>query len=347
MIETETKMIILYTLSIIGIIALLALLIFYIFKRKKISEYFGNIILGQSLNTSIKSFLVESPTPSKTTVANIIAGIIYRLTRIGFLGFFIAIVPTILLYIQNQKIESQNRLIEKQNVRLVQQTHLQEAERRSSLIFLLSNVLDKLDSELKEETNTDRILSKELIGQISSLSIAFKPYRYLDGDTLTSKLLSPERGQLLLTLVNSDLNRGTLHTIYDQGNFQYSDLSKTTIHNPHFQAIDLSFSSFENTKLINTTFYETTMIESNFNNAKARGKTTIGGSDISGSTFINSTVSEKIIGDMIKIENIIIDNKDWLENYFLKEDSNDSFDKTKYFIESVKEGEYKVKRKST
>ena len=44
------------------------------------------------------------------------------------------------LYQQNQKFDLQNNLITNQNTRLDQQTYLQEAERRGSLVFLFSKI---------------------------------------------------------------------------------------------------------------------------------------------------------------------------------------------------------------
>lgn len=259
---------------------------------------------------------------------------IFRTIQIIILGF-VGIFGSILLL-------NQNELIKKQNYRLAQQTYLQEAERRSSLVFLMSNIFDKMDIELKHESNTDRKLSDELIGQIASLSISFKPYRYLRGDSLIVNSLSPERGQLLLTLVNSKLNVGTLHSIYYQGNFKYTDLSNTTITQPHFQAIDMSNSSFENTKLVNTTFYETTLINCNFENAKIVGNSSIGGSDISGSKFINTEMSNRILGDMISIENINVEDKKWLDNFFLKGDSNNDLNRDDFEMVLQGDGTYKI-----
>lgn len=63
-------------------------------------------------------------------------------------------------------------LIEKQNEIIKEQSHLSEASRRGSLVFLSSNIYDKIDEELKAPGNYSRSLSEELIGRIASLSYA-------------------------------------------------------------------------------------------------------------------------------------------------------------------------------
>lgn len=120
---------------------------------------------------------------------------------------------------------NQNELIKKENWRLDQQTHLQEAERRSSSVFYLSTVTEAIDRELKADSN--RYFSPQLIGNISSFSYRLKPYRFLEGDSLIKEPISPERGQLLTTLVYSDLEDLTYQEIYKRSNFENSDLNNS------------------------------------------------------------------------------------------------------------------------
>lgn len=67
-------------------------------------------------------------------------------------------------------------------------------------------------------------LSLSLIGQIAALSQAFKPYRFLDRDTLIGRPLSPERGQLLVTICGLPLDTVTLERIFDRSTFKEADL---------------------------------------------------------------------------------------------------------------------------
>ncbi|GAB5476338.1 MAG: hypothetical protein Mars2KO_44370 [Maribacter sp.] len=228
-------------------------------KRKKryawVAKKTAKTILGNDLKTSISnslSELKERKYISKETSADLIANIIYRLTRIGIFGLIIAILPTIFLIIQtiylgkqNQKIDKQNELINNQNSRLQQQTYLQEADRRSSLVFLSGSIMDLMDQELKDTTNENRELSDQLIGRIVSLSRSFKPYRYLENDSLT-KIVSPERGQLLINLTNSNLDSVTYRKIFDDADFSYTELSDIVLEDINFYSISMPFSTLKN-----------------------------------------------------------------------------------------------------
>jgi uncharacterized protein YjbI with pentapeptide repeats len=156
------------------------------------------------------------------------------------------------LYIieQIRQASIQNRLVTAQNKRLDQQTNLQEAERRSSLVFLFSNVMDAVDRELKERNNKQRKLSKQLIGRIIALSASLKPYKYLtEGDTLTSVLLSPERGQLLIRLVESDLDSVTYLNIFRKANFEYADLKRANLSSAKLRDANLSSANLSSANL--------------------------------------------------------------------------------------------------
>lgn len=161
-----------------------------------------------------------------------------------FIGAFaaaFALLGTIALMNQNKKIETQTNLLEVQTKRLDQQTYLQEAERRSSLVFLFSNIMDAINSELKEDIGEKgkRDLSPQLMGRINALSTRLKPYRYLDGDNLTKKPLSPERGQLLVSLLGSELDIITYKKIYQRLNLNSADLKGAVLSDANLRSADL------------------------------------------------------------------------------------------------------------
>ena len=142
---------------------------------------------------------------------------------------------------QNKLFEIQNNLVKQQNKRIEQQTELTEAGRRSSLVFLMGNIMDKVDEELKSPSNTSRDLSNELIGRISALSQSLKPYRYLKNDKLIKKPLSPERGQLLLALVNSRLDTtNAYHKLYTETKFSRADLNEAVLTKSHMSLAKLT-----------------------------------------------------------------------------------------------------------
>jgi hypothetical protein len=140
-----------------------------------------------------------------------------------------------LLMNQNELLQNQNGLLNNQNTLIKHQMSLEEAGRRSALVVLMSNIMDKVDREIEEQKRANPrdslfSLSQSLIGQIAALSHSFKPYRYLvEGDTLILEPLSPERGQLLITLSMLPLDTLTLFQIYDASTFSNSDLKEAVL----------------------------------------------------------------------------------------------------------------------
>ncbi|MEM9918388.1 MAG: pentapeptide repeat-containing protein [Bacteroidota bacterium] len=175
-----------------------------------------------------------------------------------------------LVIAQNGLFDNQNTLVAKQNQRIEQQTELIEADRRSSLVFLMGNIMDRLDAELKNPKNVKRAISLELIGQISALSQSLKPYRYLKNDKLTKKPLSPERGQLLLSLINSRLDTAESYkNIYISTKFSRSDLDEAFLRGAYLQGAILTNAVLEEADLNNAIFREAYMREANLSEAYA------------------------------------------------------------------------------
>lgn len=173
------------------------------------------------------------------------------------INVFIAIgglMGTILLYNQNQLLGTQNQLLLNQNEKIDNQILLDEASRRSSLNFLMANVLDKIDEELKEaeRQNKPRQLSPQLIGRISSLSQSFQPYRFLENGVMTTEPKSPERGNLLLAIINSNLDTFTLSFLFRRTNFRFANLSGANIGESYLWYIDLKGANLLGTNLIKT-----------------------------------------------------------------------------------------------
>jgi uncharacterized protein YjbI with pentapeptide repeats len=166
---------------------------------------------------------------------------------------------------QNQLVSSQNKLFKNQNKRIDQQTNLQEADRRSSLVYLFSNVLDKIDDELKTKDNITRKLTPELIARIASLTQALKPYKYLKNDEIITEEVSPERGQLLSALLNFQLDSLSYIEIFKKSNFQNTELFNAPLENVTLNGIDLSNSK------INSNFSNSTFINAKLDNAVLNG----------------------------------------------------------------------------
>ena len=187
-----------------------------------------------------------------------------KIIRIEKIHYVVAIciaiftsVQTILFFQQNERINVQNSLM--------------EAERRSNLLFHMSNIMDKVDEEIKSQKDEfpDRKrykLSKPLIGRIIALSRAFKPYFILNGDTLESKLSSPERSQLLNALAESHLDSSSFNSLISKGDF-----SHTVLNNYNFpEGNHMVSAAFENANFSNTSFDKINLHLANFSGANLK-----------------------------------------------------------------------------
>lgn len=257
---------------------------------QKLAATASSIAAGRGLKRSLSRLYNELPhNVSKDTMAEVSSHVIWRITRIGIFAIAAAIIPimvlmvqTLILSSQNEKLDYQNQLIRNQNLRLDQQVQLDESYRRSSFIFLMSNIMDKVDEELKTAPNgARRSLSDELIGRIAALSQALLPYRYLENDELTAGPLSPERGQLLFALVNSLLDEATYDKIFEKSNFSYADLKQANFSGAYLRNVNLEMANFpdavfngadlEFAKLNNANLSDTHLENVNLRGAQLKG----------------------------------------------------------------------------
>lgn len=270
------------TVALILIFAIITIIVVISWK-KIISLLFGKVVeikneveddLEGVVSGVLDSNKLEATNSVKNLSEKVLRYIVWRDTKANlfliFQSLFIlmgAIVGSIFIRNQNDLIKIQNNLIEKEIVRLDQQTYLQEAERRSGLVFLFSNIMDLLDQELKEDYNSDGIrnISPQLSGRIISLSQRLQPYKFLDGDTLSKDALSPERGQLLINILKSDLDQETLDILLSESNFQYSLFSGITFSKVALNSIDLSYSTFNRVTFDSVIFNDAVFDKVNFN----------------------------------------------------------------------------------
>lgn len=88
-------------------------------------------------------------------------------------------------------------------------------------------------------------LSEPLMGRIISLSRAFQPYFRLEGQNLRAELVSPERGQLLISLMSCRLDSASQNRIVSEGDFSnavigdYTFPKSVQFANASFAGIDL------------------------------------------------------------------------------------------------------------
>ncbi len=191
--------------------------------------------------------------------------IVFQSLLVGFGG----LLGTLLLYNQNKLLIQQNQLLNQQNVRLDQQTYLQEAERRSSLVFLMGDILDGINEELKEDVGVKgvRDISPQLVGRVIALSNSLRPYRYLGSDSLVGRELSPERGYLLLAIVSSEIDKSSLQRIYKSADFSFADLKKAVLSGEFLAGTNLSGADLSGALLDETDLRGANLSEAEMQNA--------------------------------------------------------------------------------
>lgn len=186
-------------------------------------------------------------------------------TMAAFVG---GLLTTMLLIQQNQLITTQNKFIK-------EQSSLSEGARRSSLVFLMGEIMQAVNEELKDKPTTpyhkDRKLSPQLIARIAALSHSLKPYRYLDSDTLIPKPLSPERGQLLINIAYLKLDTvESLTTIFMECNFAQADLIEASMKNTYLRGVNLKYADMRGILLENSDLREANMNFSDLTGAKLK-----------------------------------------------------------------------------
>lgn len=185
---------------------------------------------------------------------------------VGGLSTVAACVGIWIAWQANELVSKQNILIERQNIRLDQQTYLQEADRRSSLVFLMGNVLESIDKELKDDAGKKQVrdLTPELIGRIVALTHILRPYKFMDGDILTTNELSPEKGQVLISLLDSKIDTSSLFSIFKKADFSYSFLRGVTFEDISIKNIVLNASDFRGASFFNCEIAKSQILGSDF-----------------------------------------------------------------------------------
>lgn len=146
-----------------------------------------------------------------------------------------------------------------------------ESDMKSGLIALMSSVLDKVDDELKN--NPKRTLSDETIARITAtVNYSFKPYRHWAGDSLSQNELSPERGQLLITLSAMNIDSGSYNKIISQASFSGADLRGADLRGfdlsgAELKGADLQDTDLSGADLSGADLKETNLWGANLNNA--------------------------------------------------------------------------------
>ena len=141
---------------------------------------------------------------------------------------------------------------ENNNKRILELTEITESIRKSNQVNLMSNVLNQVEAEINLKPNGP--LSDAIIARISALSFSLKPYKIFEGDSLSDRELSPERGQLLIALALMGIDSVSFAKIKQTATFAKADLRGVKLYSVdlnhiNLEAADLSFSELTRVNL--------------------------------------------------------------------------------------------------
>lgn len=165
-------------------------------------------------------------------------------------------------------------------------------------------LLTAIDQELKlleDAKNESRSLSDNLIGKISKLSNNLKPAKLDDPSILTAKSLSPERGLLLVSLLEKKLSPATYQKIFSTTTFDHAFLEGVDLSNAPLDRILLSKSFFRKVNLSKASLVNANLFQVHFQNVNLRGadlqRTNLRDSNLDGSNLTKADLTSAYLRD--------------------------------------------------
>jgi len=309
-----------------------------VFQNKTVKEFKANylvgrkaveVFLGKKLSDSTKKLFeeIQSARVTTDTMGNVMAHVIARFIRVGVFTVLAALGPILFIALQTWLLNRQNTLIMQQNVKIDRQSQLIESQRRNGLIFELGNVLDAITDEKRQQRSERELwkaanpnkpfprvqhISQELIGRIEALSRSFKPYRYLQGDNTLSKELSPERGQLLFSLLTSELDQSDMDSIKKASIFKQADLAEAYLYGRDLSSINLMAADMREADLHSADLSQCYLEQADLTKADLR-YADFRRADLYGADFSET----KLLG--IKLDMAQVGSTDWFEELRLLE----------------------------
>ncbi|MEO0468168.1 MAG: pentapeptide repeat-containing protein [Bacteroidota bacterium] len=120
----------------------------------------------------------------------------------------------------------------------------------SELLPLMNQLLAELQDDL--DKNPKRIPGGKIRNRLWNLSIALKPYRLWQGDTLSTRSFSPERAQLLINLANMRIDSNAFLRIKQEFDFTQADLRGMNLSGLDLRGASLQAADFTDASLIGT-----------------------------------------------------------------------------------------------
>ncbi len=243
-------------IACIAFISLILILLFFWNKNAYLVKLIGKNSAAQNSNNALRTY---------TFIWILVAAFIV----IG------GLISSFLIYKQNELFEANT---EYQNQRIKEQSELIESSRRSSMIILLSGIIDKVDEELKN--NQTKTLSDNTIASIAeAFNYSFEPYCYLEDDSLSSKKLSREKGQLLLALYARNIDSVSFKKIKHTATFTGTDLHGANLTSIDLSGTNLTGADFRDANLNGAIFKNTILRGANMRGVKLN-KANLNGADL-------------------------------------------------------------------
>ena len=136
---------------------------------------------------------------------------------------------------------------QRQKMTIEEQSTMLESLKNSNMGVLINNVLGHVDNDIKNNPNGS--LNVTTIERIAALSYSLKPYKYFEGDSLAENELSPERGQLLLSLSIMNIDSCSFDTIMLTTSFSRADLRGADLKRADLRGVDLKGADLRNADL--------------------------------------------------------------------------------------------------
>jgi uncharacterized protein YjbI with pentapeptide repeats len=184
-------------------------------------------------NSLLVRLISKSPTTQNSNNATRTYSVIWIL--ISAFIVFGGLISSFLIYRQNELFETKTQ---DQKKRIQEQSELIESVRRSSLNILMNDILDKVDDDLKNNPG-GKLSDKTIASIVAAFNYTFIPYRYWEGDNLSEKKLSPEKGQFLLALCTKNIDSSSFNKIKLNAHFFGADLRKGDLRRVDLSGADL------------------------------------------------------------------------------------------------------------
>ena len=179
----------------------------------------------------------------------------------------------------------------------------------------LQAITDQIDtalSKIEQKGNQPRVLSAELIKELSIFANSCPLEKVLVDGQLTTELYSVEKGKLLLALLNRKLDPSTYKKIFEMVSFQNAflkdanlkdtNLSRIQLSRAYLVGVVLSNSNLEGVNLYKANLSKANLNATNLEIANLR-EAILSDTDMSNAILKNAYLIDAKLGGKIKLDN--------------------------------------------